>query len=294
MTNAEQPPVPFLAQWLVGLVYIPLVCAVADGLALVGWYPVVVAVAALLGPIFLGLPALEVASLAAPSREAANRIGHGLPALLGGIAACVGAAMIKSASADLAGAHLEDVSVTEAREHPGATTFTFRDAYVLVDRVGSHRVTSRRQDRDGRWRDYSRDYQVAPLVHDGWQPGEPVSAWLTDGGSRDPVAEVWLEPRGGGRRAADRDGGYAGAIADVFVRHRLTAAEGAPLLHWEADPRGGVWSRLRLAVWIQWGVTLLWAVGYPIGRGVARRVASRPRSRPRARGPWPKRVDPDG
>jgi hypothetical protein len=88
---------------------------------------------------------------------------------------------------------------------------------------------------------------VAPVVPQGWTPGEPVRVWAVARGSSPPAA--WARPFHAGVRLLTLDSDYEKAADDAIVssRQRLGVVSSAHyvLIRWVADP-----ARERRAAWL--------------------------------------------
>lgn len=236
------------------------VCALCDLWGSLGWAPLVVLTAALLGPVLLTLLVMSLGGrlLERVGREPERGGGAYFAGavVLGGLSGAVGGNWIRSGLARLEGGERRGVSVREVLAHPQASSFVFTDARVLTDRQGRARWTTQFYDQHRqRFRDAERFALAAPLVGADWQPGDPIVAWVTDyglGGER-RAQIAWDEARGAGRRLGEREGlsGYRSAAEDAQRRHGLRSAPGAVYLTWESEPAANQWRVVGAALALQ-------------------------------------------
>ena len=196
------------------------------------------AVCAIMGTLGWLIPAIFAAVIAGlMMMVAARAVGAwsfaGL--LLCGVIGLMGA-MIE---VPLFGPTVRGIPVARAAEHPGAAIFHFTDGRVLEEMsgdvgvyggskgVGSHELHRLR---------------IAPVVGDGWTPGQPVTAWAVTHSPNSALPPTdWARPsRAGVRVVSTSESDIREEIVRVVRGYRLVSIDRPVLLRWMDDPEAGV------------------------------------------------------
>jgi hypothetical protein len=133
----------------------------------------------------------------------------------------------------------EEIDIQDAPKSV-ARTLTLQNGEILVDRAGRY-DTKCPDGKPTRKADYpcrERHFNAFPVVPKGWQPQDPVPAWVTCGHA---LAECRFLFRGRSgpltgpvniraSRRAGRTSGWESAIGDAEARHGLRAAPNGPVV----------------------------------------------------------------
>lgn len=156
----------------------------------------------------------------------------------------------------LLGPGVAGVSVAEAGGHRYASSFRLRDARVATEFQGVKSV------RYGGGRGYlprTAWYYVAPVVHEGWEPGQPVSVWAAaPAGRYYGGPEDWSKPHGAGVQFSSYELRYLReAAADSEEWYRARLSDGAIFIRWMPEPEAEVWRSRKFVLWVIAGGDLL-------------------------------------
>jgi hypothetical protein len=169
-------------------------------------------------------------------------------------AAAISCFLVSPPVKTLRGERAVGIRVEDARAHPQATIFSFKDAVLRPDFRGTHEVSTRKR----RWK-----LHAVPVVPDGWSPRTPVHVWAC---SRSETGDgAWNAPHRQGYRMKELDeDACRDAVADVVQRAKLTTAADAPIIVWSSNPEEEARSDLVLGVVVTAIPFVLFFVGLPI------------------------------
>lgn len=167
-------------------------------------------------------------------------IGSVLAIAAGGIAAMT----LNDYHRLLTGPEVRNVAVRDTADHPQAFIFHFSDGHVS-NKTGFNVVVTR--DKNSRSKT---TYAVAAIVGEDWREGSPVSAWAAckySHGYGSACRAKWGRKLRAGYRISDYDlDNFADAVKSAAKAHGLKVASGAPILYWEANPRGAADEQVRI------------------------------------------------
>jgi hypothetical protein len=125
------------------------------------------------------------------------------------------------------GERVDQISVKEASAHGDATWITFSDAKLGLEHAYTRHITWNGTKNHSSGDRYD---HVAPLIHPGWSPAEPVSAWAICG-SEERSCPDWTEPWDATVSLDEwKESNTGGLVDEACAARGLRSAPGAPLL----------------------------------------------------------------
>lgn len=187
------------------------------------------------------------------------------------------------------------VPAAEAGGHRYASSFRLRDARVATEFLGVKSV------RYGGGRGHlprTGWYYVAPVVHEGWEPGQPVSLWAAAPANQYYGSlKEWSKPHRAGVQLSSYELRYLReAAADSEERYGVKLSDGAIFIRWTPEPETEVERSRRFVLWVIAGGDLLLVLLFAGASLVTllRRTyrGSSPRAETGRRFPWPRNKRP--
>ncbi len=224
-------PVPLFAATM-------LVCAT---LAAFGWWMVPVVLAVLAGLTLVPL------------------IKRSVTLMLGGIILCTMAGIFGAGiDTPLFGATVSGIRVDQAGGYPGALIYRFTDGRVLAGNDGDVPVYGGSKGINH----LLYTLHIAPVVGDGWSPGQPVTVWAvtTNPHSDMPRSDWSRASRGGVRAGSFLTDDIRKEIDRVDRRDGLTTVPNPVLIHWIDDPEAAVASQYNELFRAFCACTVVWIV----------------------------------
>ncbi len=148
-------------------------------------------------------------------------------------------------------------SVAEIPNHDAGQAFEFRQARIQTQYHTTYPSIIRSKS-GGTTR---RNYNVAPLTTNSWQPDQPVLAWVGCTDSYSTTCDEWDEPYHVGVPVSEWDVSDLRTAAERAVeKHGLRAAAAAPIFTWSKSAEAEAETALNAIVFASLFAYAMWAV----------------------------------
>jgi hypothetical protein len=148
-------------------------------------------------------------------------------------------------------------SVAEIPYHDAGQAFEFRQARIQT----GYRTTYTTVTRSKSGGTTRRNYNVAPLTTNSWQPDQPVLAWVGCTDSYSTTCDEWDKPYHVGVPVSEWDvGDLRTATERAVEKHGLHAAADAPIFTWSKSVQVEAENALNAIVFASLFAYAMWAV----------------------------------